>query len=98
MGMLQLTEIQAQENAFSGEIPDEFWNNVGLIILRLDNNNFSGSISESIGDLKDLTDLRVANNTFTGDLPVTLWSLTGIGKLENAYLFLRSRFIYRASY
>lgn len=80
MGNLDLVEFLANKNNLQGPIPEAFWNNERLSLLRLDDNSLSGTISRRLGNLVDLTDLFLSNNTLQGTLPVTLLRLTNMGE------------------
>ena len=79
LGTMDLTEFLANNNEFSGPIPEEFWNNDRLTLLRLDENQLTGSISSRLGELEGLTDLFLSKNNLSGSLPVTLLRLTSLG-------------------
>jgi Leucine-rich repeat (LRR) protein len=79
IGKLRIQELTIQNNALTGTVPDELFENTELTALRLDYNSFEGTIGTSIGNLKSLRDLRLNNNKFTGPLPITLWALSNLG-------------------
>jgi Leucine-rich repeat (LRR) protein len=79
MGLLALEELQIFGNGFTGTIPEELFNNVGMTLLRLDINSFDGPLPSNLGDLIDLKELWLNNNTLTGSIPVTLVKLSNLG-------------------
>jgi Leucine-rich repeat (LRR) protein len=81
LGKLRLKELTLQNNALSGTVPNDLFENIDLTALRLDYNALEGTIGTSIGELKSLRDLRLNNNKFTGSLPITLWALSNLGTL-----------------
>ena len=91
LGNLDLTEFLANDNKFVSSIPDQFWNNERLTILRLDSNQLTGSLASRLGNLVGLTDLFLNSNSFEGTIPVTMLRLTSLGMTTlSRWLLLKS--------
>jgi hypothetical protein len=81
---LNLKEFQVYENRLQGNIPESFYNNRDLELMRVDFNGLSGTLSTQVGLLTNLFDLRVNQNLLVGNLPISLSNLSNLGE----YLFL----------
>ena len=67
----------------TGEIPEQFYNNRNLQLLRIDFNSITGTISSSLGNMADLQDLRINENLLSGPLPASIGNLNNLGKFES---------------
>ncbi|KAG6473209.1 hypothetical protein ZIOFF_067122 [Zingiber officinale] len=65
-----LTDMSINNNQLSGDLPDVFSSQTGLINLDLSFNNFSGPLPASMGNLSSLTTFHVQNNQLSGLLNV----------------------------
>lgn len=83
LGDLNLREFQVFENRLRGVIPESFYNNRNLELMRVDFNQLSGTLSTQVGLLTNLYDLRVNHNALVGNLPISLSNLTNLRE----YLF-----------
>lgn len=83
LGTLGLQRFQAQNNDFTGTIPENLYFNADLFELRLDGNNLGGTISGRVGDLQGMLDLRLDNNELSGTIPATLSRLSVLRKLNS---------------
>lgn len=64
-----LNDLNIQDNAFSGNIPDDIGRLTRLRTLNLSKNQFSGNIPSGISELSHLTTLNLSENNLTGNLP-----------------------------
>jgi len=79
LGNMPLINFQAQENAFTGIMPFNYYiGDTWPDTLRewwAYDNQLTGSLSDNIGFLTSLEDLRVNNNYFTGSIPESIVDL-----------------------
>ncbi|KAL9230010.1 hypothetical protein vseg_005411 [Gypsophila vaccaria] len=74
-----LTTIDLSDNDFTGEIPDNIGQLLGLHGLNLSHNRLTGHIPASLGSLSMLDFLDLSNNKLTGEIPQELVNLTSLG-------------------
>jgi Leucine-rich repeat (LRR) protein len=72
-----LTIVNLSQNAFSGNLPTNFDNLIGLITLNLSNNKFTGTIP-ALSRLASLRSLNLSFNQFTGALPASFTNLSSL--------------------
>ncbi|KAJ3676820.1 hypothetical protein LUZ60_002544 [Juncus effusus] len=67
--IVNLKAIYLSNNKLSGEIPQDAFNNMGLLKkVYLDHNKFTGPIPKSLADLPKLLELSLENNEFSGEI------------------------------
>jgi hypothetical protein len=78
--------LYLNDNALSGEVPEELYSLSGLTKLNLSNNtNVSGTLSSRIGQLLNLEELIAMNTTMAGNLPEELFTLAELRKLDLSF-------------
>jgi len=81
--MVMMEEFNLSWNLFTGEIPEEIFDNMPhLRVLRLDNNQLSGCLSPKFGKLSKLKFLQLHNNQLTGEIPKVGDTLTELNLCE----------------
>jgi len=75
-------------NAFTGYIPDSWWDARSLQSIVIRHNKITGSVSSSVGKLRDLKYLRLGDNQMTGSLPPEIGSLDSVTWID----FARNKF------
>lgn len=86
--MDSLRVLDLYSSALTGSIPDSIYALSELRILRLTRGGpggMTGTISEKIGRLSKLTQLEMAYHQFTGSIPDSLFTLTGLTKIDLTY-------------
>uniref|UniRef100_A0A0E0PQ48 non-specific serine/threonine protein kinase n=1 Tax=Oryza rufipogon TaxID=4529 RepID=A0A0E0PQ48_ORYRU len=79
----KLQKFNAENNLFSGEIPDGFAAGMPLLQeLDLSRNQLSGAIPASIASLSGLSQMNFSRNQFTGDIPAGLGSMPVLTLLD----------------
>lgn len=76
-----LVYLRAQNNQFSGMLPNGLLRLKRLRELHLENNRFYTDIPPDIGQMKDLQDFRIGNNEGHGRIPDSLYDLTKLKML-----------------
>ncbi|GKA07018.1 receptor-like protein EIX2 [Tanacetum coccineum] len=77
-----VTSLDLSSNMFSGEIPGEISNLLGLVALNLSRNNLTWKIPQDIGKLRWLDFLDLSRNHLAGGIPASLSQLTNLGVLD----------------
>ncbi|XP_019151861.1 PREDICTED: receptor-like protein 12 [Ipomoea nil] len=77
--------LDLSSNDFSGKIPIELTNLVGLRSLNLSGNNLTGNIPKEMGNMKLLESLDLSKNKLSGEIPSSFSSLSALGVLDLSY-------------
>ncbi|XP_071705992.1 putative receptor-like protein kinase At3g47110 [Rutidosis leptorrhynchoides] len=77
----QIEYLDVSGNMFSGNIPSEISNLVGLSMLELSRNQFTGKIPSIIGNLQNLQYLSLYQNQLSGSIPDAIGNLSILGTL-----------------
>ncbi|ONK57041.1 uncharacterized protein A4U43_C10F15990 [Asparagus officinalis] len=72
-------------NRFSGEIPMEMMDLVGLQSLKLSGNQLTGNIPDNVGRLAHLETLDLSSNHLTGAIPTSITLLSSLSSLNLSY-------------
>ncbi|XP_076961048.1 receptor-like protein EIX2 [Bidens hawaiensis] len=86
-----VTTLDLSSNMFSGHIPNELMNLVGLRYLNLSINQLTGRIPENIGDMRLLESLDLSSNILQGQIPWSISNLTFLNWLNVSYNRLTGR-------
>ncbi|KAI3720887.1 hypothetical protein L2E82_31885 [Cichorium intybus] len=86
-----VTTLDLSGNRFSGDIPDEVMDLVGLRYLNLSRNQLTGGIPENIGGMRLLESLDLSSNLLQGGIPFSISSLTFLNWLNVSYNSLTGR-------
>uniref|UniRef100_A0A803P3C4 Protein kinase domain-containing protein n=1 Tax=Cannabis sativa TaxID=3483 RepID=A0A803P3C4_CANSA len=79
-----LKSLLLSGNAFSGDIPSDFFSHLNsLKKVWLNENQFTGNVPESLGQLTHLIELHLENNQFTGSIPVFKQSINSLDLSNN---------------
>uniref|UniRef100_J3KWH6 Receptor kinase-like protein Xa21 n=1 Tax=Oryza brachyantha TaxID=4533 RepID=J3KWH6_ORYBR len=76
---LQILDLE--NNSFSGTIPNDIGNLIGLTLLDLGFNPISGVIPENVGKLANLVDIALYNTGLSGLIPSTIGNITKLNRL-----------------
>lgn len=76
--MKHLINIEANENKFSGSIPDQWWGAKRLFRLNLSGNQLTGTVSTLIGNMQDMRGLFLFENLLTGTIPPEIGELSSL--------------------
>ncbi|KAL7613841.1 hypothetical protein Lser_V15G09155 [Lactuca serriola] len=86
-----VTTLDLSRNRFSGNIPDELMDLVGLRYLNLSGNQLTGRIPENVGGMRLLESLDLSSNLLQGGIPWRISSLTFLNWLNVSYNSLTGR-------
>ncbi|CAI9273907.1 unnamed protein product [Lactuca saligna] len=86
-----VTTLDLSGNRFSGNIPDELMELVGLRYLNLSGNQLIGGIPENVGGMRLLESLDLSSNLLQGGIPWRISSLTFLNWLNVSYNSLTGR-------
>ncbi|XP_027174174.1 receptor-like protein EIX2 [Coffea eugenioides] len=81
-GYPERAHIDLANNNFSGKIPDELINLLGLISLNLSGNQLNGMIPRNIGQMGQLESLDLSRNNLSGPIPSSISKLSSLGFLN----------------
>jgi len=78
--MKHLTDIELQQNSFTGTIPEDWFRATNLLHINIGGNDLSGSLPSSIAALTDLQRVFLYENNLSGSLPPQLFEMTSLSK------------------
>jgi Leucine rich repeat len=81
-GLKHLRVIDLQMNAFTGEIPKEWWEAKKLSSINLAYNQIGGKISTAVQHMKDLQWLNIHHNKLSGPIPTEIGSMPNLEQLR----------------
>ncbi|KAL6614887.1 hypothetical protein ACP70R_037157 [Stipagrostis hirtigluma subsp. patula] len=84
-----LQEFYLHNNRFTGSIPEDISNLIGLNLLYLGINPISGVIPKSIGKLTNSGVVILCYTSLSGLIPSSVGNLTNLNKLDESYSNLR---------
>ncbi|KAL3534326.1 hypothetical protein ACH5RR_002787 [Cinchona calisaya] len=80
-----VSSIDLSNNNFSGKIPDELTNLLGLKYLNLSGNQLKGMIPRNIGQMKQLESLDLSRNHLSGSIPSGISQLSFLSFFNLSY-------------
>lgn len=89
-----LSAIILPENAFTGPVPNGWWEQMGgrrLIRMSLSGNSITGSIPTEIGIMHSLKFLELGDNQLTGTIPTQVGLLSSLAVLDLSFNAIEGR-------
>ncbi|XP_076891366.1 receptor-like protein EIX2 [Bidens hawaiensis] len=83
--LYQVTSLDLSSNRFSGSIPDELVELLGLRFLNLSDNELTGTIPNSFSHTGKLEALDLSMNHLNGNIPLSMSQLTALNWLNLSY-------------
>ncbi|KDO58288.1 hypothetical protein CISIN_1g002600mg [Citrus sinensis] len=83
LNLVRIMDIS--NNNFSGEVPKELTNLMGLQSLNFSHNLFTGKIPENIGNMRSIESLDFSMNQLSGKVPQSMSSLSFLNHLNLSY-------------
>ncbi|GAY61198.1 hypothetical protein CUMW_207990 [Citrus unshiu] len=83
LNLVRIMDIS--NNNFSGEVPKELTNLMGLQSLNFSHNLFTGNIPENIGNMRSIESLDFSMNQLSGKVPQSMSSLSFLNHLNLSY-------------
>ncbi|KAI5647683.1 hypothetical protein M9H77_33688 [Catharanthus roseus] len=80
-----LTSMDLSNNNFSGNIPEELIDLVGLKSLNISGNHLSGNIPENIGQMRQVESLDLSRNLLSGEIPQSIAEMSFLEVLNLSY-------------